>query len=762
VKPDFSASFRTGLLLASGPVLGCLLGAFPAAAQSDEAQPNIIVVAPRPIFDIVPERTLASEDVDAYGLGSVGELLDEINAENGDSADDIVLLVNGKRVGGAGSIQDLPPEAIASIEILPVGTGLKAGGSSRQRVLNIRLKDRLDQQAARAGVRMATRGGWRALRGDVTHTYIRGERRVTIAAKLRDESSLLESERDVVPLPAALPGAERFRSLAPATRRYELGVSAADQLAPWLSGAFSGSVSRGDRETLLGPVTSAGIAQDALVQQGRSYGANADLSLNARAGSWLFTFLGNYTYDRRRTLTDREVTALPPVSVTRAISRTQSLGGLFSASGPVIELPAGPLRLTASAGVTRDTASGERRFQAVSNSYSSRLATSTLNVGVDVPIASRDRGVLAFLGDLDVSGEFGRTHASHYGTFDSRTFTLSWRPTRWIRVTASQDHRNSAPPIARLEQPIIETPGVRYFDPLRSETVEVVRITGGNAGLLRQGSDTTRVAATIKPIRSLALQLTAEYRATRSRNPLADLPPASAAIMSAFPERFIRDGEGRLIIVDTSPVNFASRNERQLRTGFNLNLPLGTGRAGSAGADDDEDGDRGAGDGQAGRRGTRPRLQINASHIWLLKSDLGIRAGQPVIDLLSPASVGFGGLGRPRHEFNLTMGYAERGLGLRLAAQHRSASFIEASGQTANVLRFAPLTTFGLRAWIQGERVLPNQAWLKGTRLSLSVQNLTDVRERVLDRTGLTPLSYQPAYRDPIGRTFEIELRKRF
>lgn len=51
---------------------------------------------------------------------------------------------------------------------------------------------------------------------------------------------------------------------------------------------------------------------------------------------------------------------------------------------------------------------------------------------------------------------------------------------------------------------------------------------------------------------------------------------------------------------------------------------------------------------------------------------------------------------------------------------------------------------------------------MKDTRLSLSVTNLTDQRQRVADLAGATPLSYQAAYRDPVGRTIGIELRKVF
>ena len=52
--------------------------------------------------------------------------------------------------------------------------------------------------------------------------------------------------------------------------------------------------------------------------------------------------------------------------------------------------------------------------------------------------------------------------------------------------------------------------------------------------------------------------------------------------------------------------------------------------------------------------------------------------------------------------------------------------------------------------------------WLRGTRLTLAVTNLTDARERVRDGIGATPLAYQPGYLDPVGRAVTISFRKLF
>jgi hypothetical protein len=40
------------------------------------------------------------------------------------------------------------------------------------------------------------------------------------------------------------------------------------------------------------------------------------------------------------------------------------------------------------------------------------------------------------------------------------------------------------------------------------------------------------------------------------------------------------------------------------------------------------------------------------------------------------------------------------------------------------------------------------------------VNNLLGARETVRDATGLTPISYQPGYLDPLGRSVRISFRK--
>ncbi len=60
--------------------------------------------------------------------------------------------------------------------------------------------------------------------------------------------------------------------------------------------------------------------------------------------------------------------------------------------------------------------------------------------------------------------------------------------------------------------------------------------------------------------------------------------------------------------------------------------------------------------------------------------------------------------------------------------------------------------------WLVGEA----PGFFKDARMSLSVRNIFDARQRVTDGAGTVPLRYQPFLIDPVGRFVEIEFRKLF
>lgn len=168
----------------------------------------------------------------------------------------------------------------------------------------------------------------------------------------------------------------------------------------------------------------------------------------------------------------------------------------------------------------------------------------------------------------------------------------------------------------------------------------------------------------------------------------------------------------------------------------------------------------GGGRGQGGGR-----LQFAVYHTWRLEDQVHIRDGLPVLDLLHGDTLGTGG-GEPRHEVEARMGYFNNGLGAQLAANWQSGTQVQGGTAGApDTLDFSPLTTINLRLFADlGNQLdfVAKHPWARGMRITLSANNLFDSRQHVTDAAGQTPISYQPDYLDPLGRSVMISVRKLF
>jgi len=173
-------------------------------------------------------------------------------------------------------------------------------------------------------------------------------------------------------------------------------------------------------------------------------------------------------------------------------------------------------------------------------------------------------------------------------------------------------------------------------------------------------------------------------------------------------------------------------------------------------------GGRGAGRGAGGQDG---RLRISVFHTVFFENNFLVRPQGPLLDFLDGASLGGLG-GQPRQEIQAQINIAERGYGAELNADWKSGSTVKAApGDPAGDLDFSGLVKVNARLFAdlsQRKTLVEKAPWLKGARVSLSLSNIFDQRITVHDAHGVTPLSFQPAYIDPQGRTWRIEFRKLF
>jgi hypothetical protein len=127
--PVVCARRLAGLLLVSTSI--------PVWAQAEPPPArgeHITVVGEREVLGVLAERSLSQDDISTYGLGTIGELLDEVAAESGEGRDEPVFLVNGERIADLGEVENYPTEALERVDVLPVGAGAKVGATVTKRV----------------------------------------------------------------------------------------------------------------------------------------------------------------------------------------------------------------------------------------------------------------------------------------------------------------------------------------------------------------------------------------------------------------------------------------------------------------------------------------------------------------------------------------------------------------------------------------------------------------------------------------------------
>jgi hypothetical protein len=316
-------------------------------------------------------------------------------------------------------------------------------------------------------------------------------------------------------------------------------------------------------------------------------------------------------------------------------------------------------------------------------------------------------------------------------------------------------------------------------------------ISGGNPALIGEKRRDLILSANWTPTFIKDFSLQANYFKNNSRNTTASFPLLTHEIEAAFASRVVRDLNGRLVSIDQRPVNFDQEKSQRIRWGFNMSgnigaapqrgpfggppgagpiriqgtapavqRPTGTAPAGGGGA-------RGFGGGRGfGPGGGQPsRWNIALYHTYRIQEEILIRPGVPVLDLLNGSATSSKG-GASQHELELSGGLFHKGFGFRVQGNYRSATTVDGTGLPGSSdLRFGNLATFSTFLFVnldQQARILKAAPFLKGSRLTLRIDNVLNDIIDVRDQNGNVPLGYQQGYIDPRGRVFELSFRKRF
>ncbi|PTS90302.1 TonB-dependent receptor [Sphingomonas sp. HMWF008] len=744
-------------------------------ANSDD----IVVVSSRPrgsvVGNVPPERSFSQVDLRAFGADNIGALLETISAQTasnrGRGGGGPVTLLNGRRVSDFAEIARIPSEAIERMEIFPEEVALKYGYRADQKVVNIVTFQRFRSKVGQVTFLTPGEGGRESGAANGDFLAINGDTRMSLGASYSHADALLESERDVRQF-ADTPELGRFRTLLPASEQFGLNGVVSGPLLKDVSGTLNGRFDFTQSDGLLG----LGLGGPVQRSTDRTLG-HLGTTINGRVGRWQWTVTGNYDHIDNRVLTDA-FDGSGRRDLALSTDRLANVDFLFS--GPVLSLPGGPL-------------SANVRFGADFRDYTSRATTGTTDVradlsrnrgaaqiDVDVPIFSRTQNQSSPLGNLSLNANAAVERLSDAGTLRTYGYGLNWSPIAAIALVGSVTEEQGAPTLEQLGGPLLVTPNVRTFDFLRREVVDIARASGGNALLRSDDRRTVRLGLNLRPLPKTDFTLSFDYVSTRIDNPIAPFPILTAQIEAAFPERFTRDAQARLVGIDGRPVNFAASKRDQIRWGLNFTRPLGAvpailrdarvrvfnseadvrrayPNAVVAQADSSSAMGRGAAN-------MTSRLYVSLYHNWTLADSIQLRDGLPALNLLTGGAVDFLG-GRRRHEIEFQAGVFKKGLGARVTATWRSGTEIRGFGAADAVLRFSDFAVVNLNLFANlGERFGKSNAsgWLKGMRATLGITNLFNTRPQVRDQFGATPLSYQPAYLDPLGRMVTLNLRKVF
>ena len=745
---------------------------------------EIVVTGQRPrgsvIGDIPPAQTFDPLDIRAYGASNIGELLQalspQVSSGRGREDKGPVVLLNGKRVSSFTEIARIPTEAIERMEIFPEELALKYGYRADQKVVNIVTFAKFSSRVAQAGYAVATEGGQDSPTLSANLLRISGDTRISLDSDYSRAGSLLESERGLRQS-SATAGAGRFRTLLPATERLALNGTVSGEWLKGVSSTLNGRFEADDSESLVGLGIDGALRRDVDTRT-----AHLGTALGGLLGKWPWSFTANYDRTRIRTSTDADAAARAP-ETARSVDEVASAELLLS--GTVGDLPAGPFAASLRArGETRDFRSRSLRGGVAQSTDLSRDLVG-VQASFDLPIASRRAKSAAWLGNLSANLNVAFDALSDFGTLRTLGYGLVWSPVEAVNLIASVTNEEGAPSPEQLGAPLVATPNVRTFDFTRREAADITRVYGGNPGLRSDDRHVFKLGLNARPFSKADVTVNVDYIRARIEDPMAPFPIATPEIEAAFPERFERDPAGRLLRIDSRPLNFERSDQSQLRWGVSFTRPLGRvpthmrsprDRIVSGGADLRSALPPGAiiiksPPGSAAAReaeNASSRLTLSLHHKINLVDEILVREGGPVLDLLNGSAADNRG-GRPRHEVSFQAAAFKSGLGARLQVSWQSGTrvFGLSAGPAGGSgdLTFSSLASVNVNLFANLEdRFGGEQApqWAKRTRLSVGISNLLNSRPRVRDEAGSNPFSYQPAYLDPLGRVVTFTLRKVF
>lgn len=437
----------------------------------------------------------------------------------------------------------------------------------------------------------------------------------------------------------------------------------------------------------------------------------------------------------------------------RTRSATDIFNVRFNLNKAIMQAPAGPVGFNLVFG--HQSSQTEIRRSLDYAPAAIRQTAQDAQISLSIPIADGNSATLGPLGAVSANLAGGITSGTGVPLRTRLNYGLTWNPATWFQFSGSLAEERLSPTVEQLSAPEIVLPNIRYFDLVQGELVEIEQVVGGNPNLQRGKVSTMTLNSHLNLTRDGALSLTAIYTEMKRTNDVGALPILSPQVEAAFPGRATRDANGRLIRIDSRPINVSSSESANLRLALNFFKMLLPPQI-------PPDGDP---DGVPVLVNEAPPglVQLSLGHNWQLRDRILLGPGLAELDRLS----GFGaaGTGNAAHSLFLQSSLTLRGIGTNLMARWTGPRRVrsEAANDPSSDLRLGALAKFDLKLfanldqqkWLFGEA-----SWTSKMRLSVEVTNLFDARQRVVNGDGVVPIGFTRDESDPLGRTVKVSLRK--
>lgn len=415
-------------------------------------------------------------------------------------------------------------------------------------------------------------------------------------------------------------------------------------------------------------------------------------------------------------------------------SQGENIATRFNVRKNIVNLPAGPLSANLSVNASRNRS---RNWRGDNLGLPDAGAESTRErldgaLGLSVPISRPGEGEILSLGSLSLDLNASAQTMTNSQLQKRYGIDLNWLPNPSLQLRGAFGHAGITPSFNQLDDPIVATIN-RIFDYSRGEIAEPIWITGGNPALRRGSRQNLSMEAMVRPLGNQILSLSVSYKQDTANGGVAAFPELTPVIEAAFPERVLRDADGRLVSVDARPINIAHATESELSSGIALRFP-----------------------GKPPARGADPiQLSLALGHRWRLKSELLTHPGVPVIDQFAQS-------GQSRHSLSFQTTVGKAGWGATLSSNWSGGSRVTNGDR---VLNTKPPVMFNLSMFVDPERLSKTTkkgGLLDNLKISLNVQNLFNGYRRVTLEDGSTPPGFTRDEIDPLGRTVRLTVRKRF